>query len=172
MKPIIIRYGLYAAGILVVLFCLSWFLLTSRGGLSYQASEIVGWVSILVSMAMIPLGMRHYRDKVNGGQLSLGQGLQLGVMIGLLPAIALGIITYFIFPMFIEVFQTHFEQELLGAEGNMSPEQIEAYRKQMGPDSIYWSPVFQAGVMFFTVFVAGFFVSLASVVFLKKETGQ
>jgi hypothetical protein len=168
MKSTIIRYGLYAAAILIVLFCLSWLLMTAQGSLSYNASEVVGWVSILVSLAMIPLGMRHYRDKVNEGRLSLGKGLQLGVLIGLLPAVAMGIITYFIFPMFIEVFQTHFEQELANAESSMTAEQIEAYRVQMGPGSLYWNPFFQAGVMFFSVLVAGFFVALLSAFFLKK----
>ena len=53
--------------------------------------EVAGYLTMLLAMIFIFLGIRHFRDRVNGGYLTFGQGLKIGVLIVLIPAVAFGL---------------------------------------------------------------------------------
>jgi hypothetical protein len=54
--------------------------------------EIAGHLSIFISMIFVFMGIKHYRDSMNGGKLNFAQGLKVGTLIILIPAIAFGLL--------------------------------------------------------------------------------
>ena len=83
------RYGLYASLLILGLSAFSLFILAKSA--DYSTQEIAGYLTIALSMIFVYFGIRHYRDKVNGGVLRFGEGLKLGILIALIPSICFGL---------------------------------------------------------------------------------
>ena len=89
MKPTVFRYGLYSVIALVAISAIDLFVVAKYA--SYQLQEISGYLTMLLSMIFVFLGIRHYRDQYNNGQLSFGQGLKIGLLIVIIPSVAFGL---------------------------------------------------------------------------------
>ncbi len=111
MKNTVLKYGLY--GLLVGFIIFTLHLTLGIGNLDYGTNEILGYVSIFLSLSFIFFGIKHYRDRVNNGLLSIGKAISIGVLISLLVgsgiAIADFIYTKFIDPSFFK----NYEQMLI-----------------------------------------------------------
>lgn len=165
MRSTIIRYGLIASAIIVVMLAISWKLGTSSGSFF---NEALNWFSIIIALSMIPLGLIHYRDKEQAGVLHVGEGIKTGFLIAVIPAITMGILTYAIFPLFMEVYETHFQRQLLKSEATMTPEEIEAFKTQMGPDSPIWNRPLMATIMALALLIPGLLVAVVSAFLFRK----
>ena len=71
MKSTIIKYGVY--GLLTGFVIFSLHLFFGIENLDYSTNEILGYVSIFLSLSFIFFGIKHYRDHVNNGVVSLGK---------------------------------------------------------------------------------------------------
>ena len=91
MKKTVLRFGLYGAITICVLFILS---LTLGGELDYSTQEIIGYASMVVSLGFVYLGIKHFRDKENDGVVRFGQALLIGVLISLFASLAFGILDF------------------------------------------------------------------------------
>ncbi|HSF44943.1 MAG TPA: DUF4199 domain-containing protein, partial [Chitinophagaceae bacterium] len=88
MQKTILRYGIYAGSVLVILGLVN---LTVFKSLGYGVQEIVGYLSIFVAMIFVFMGIKHYRDNVNSGKLSFSEGLKIGALIVIIPALTFGL---------------------------------------------------------------------------------
>ena len=88
MKKVILRTGIYISLALVAFFLIT---LGIGKKLSFELQEVIGYVGIILCLIFVYFGIRQYRDKVNGGTLSFGQGIKVGLLIVLLPALLFGI---------------------------------------------------------------------------------
>ncbi len=99
MKTTVLKYGTY--GLITGLIIFTLHLVLGIDNLDYSTNEILGYVSILLSLSFIFFGLKHYRDRVNNGVLTLGKAIAIGVLISLL--VGLGIaIADFIYTKFID----------------------------------------------------------------------
>lgn len=170
MKSTVITYGLRAFAAMFILFLLAFVLGKEQ---SFTVQEVLGYLSITVSLSLIFFAIRHYRDEVNAGELSLGRGLSLGLSIsacaGLGAAIADAIYTTVINPNFIKEYTQHeldkMKAVLPPAEFETASAELVASMASMG------SPTMLALIMFVTVVLIGFIVSLISSVILKRSVG-
>ncbi|MFK8163159.1 MAG: DUF4199 domain-containing protein [Lewinella sp.] len=168
MKSTILKYGLRAFATMLVLFVLAFLL---GKGQSYTVQEILGYLTIVISLSLVYFAIRHYRDEVNGGQLSFGQGLWLGVIIsacaGIGSAIADAIYTTVIYPDFITEYTQH---ELDKMKASLPPAEFETASAELLAQ-IEWmgNPAMLAIVMFVTVLLIGFIVSLVSSLLLRSQ---
>jgi hypothetical protein len=157
----VFKFGLYYGIVLIVLN-----LIVSYGGLI--GSKGVSWVSILVPVIIILLGLRYFKEKINKGMLKYGQGVGLGVLIALIGGCIVAIFS-FIFLTYIDPevldMMIAVTQEQVIARG-IPEEMIDIYEKVMNfllqPWVIALSSVFNA------VFI-GLIVSLIEAAILKKE---
>jgi len=128
MKSTVKRYGLYSALTLIVLFALSWII---GAGSDYGSQETIGYISIVVALSFVFFGIKHFRDAVNGGSVTFGKALKIGVLITLFASVAFGIldIVYkLINPEFItEYYDTMVEQ----VKETVPADQLEATVKDM-----------------------------------------
>ena len=111
MKTTVIRFGLY--GLLTGFTIFTLHLVLGIKNLEYSTNEILGYISIFISLSFIFFGIKHYRDQVNNGVISLGKAVAIGVLISLL--VALGIaIADFMYTKFIDPsFFSNYEQQLI-----------------------------------------------------------
>lgn len=169
MKPTALRYGLYGTLAIVVLSAIHFFFILPNA--SYNTSEIAGYLTMFLSMIFVFLGIRHYRDQVNGGYLSFGQGLKTGALISVVPAVAFGIFdtlyTQVINPSWMQSYHDHYVEEL---KKTTPPEKLGTALKELeSQTAMFNNPVILFLLMVVTVFIIGLIVTIISAVALKRN---
>lgn len=168
MKQTVLKYGLYGLLTGIVIFLGA--ILLGRG-LSYSAQEILGYVSMVVSLSFIFFGIKHYRDKVNNGAVSLGKAIGIGVLISILVGIGVGIADY----IYTTVINPNFANEYLETtlktmEATMTPVEFKNKKVELTEQmQAYGGSGFMAFLMFFTVVLIGFVLSLISGLILQRK---
>lgn len=132
----------------------------------------MGYLSITVALSVVYFAIRHFRDVANGGELSVVQGVGLGTIIsacaGLGAGVADAIYTTVIYPDFIEEY-TQYELDKMKAA--LPPAEYETASADLLAQ-IEWmgTPAMLALVMFVTVLLIGFVISLISSVLLRTSS--
>lgn len=153
MKKTVLKYGSYGLVVGFVIFTLH--LVLGIDNLDYKTNEILGYVSIFLSLSFIYFGIKHYRDYVNNGVVSLGKAIVIGLLISVLVGIGIGIADY-VYTKFIDPdFFHRYEQSL-----------IDQGRKE---EIIEMTSTTAALFMITLVTVIGFIISLLSALFLQRK---
>lgn len=151
MKTTVIKYGLYG---LITASAIFLGVLVLGKDLSMGTQEVLGYLSMIVSLSFVFFGIKSFRDKVNNGELSFGKAFTVGLLISLFAGIGFGIVDYiytaFINPDFMEQY-------------------IETMRSQGYEGEIpSYSSGFMGFLMFATVVLIGIIISIISGLLLKR----
>ncbi|RTE52167.1 DUF4199 domain-containing protein [Arenibacter aquaticus] len=158
-----LTYGLIL-GALSVVFALMLYSLDMH----YQGGMLVLGVSLVITVSLITIGIIQFK-KDNNGFVSFGQGLKIGVGIGLVGGI-IGIIFNQVMAGLIDPEMMNkameYQKGLLMETTKMTPEQIDA---QMEMGKKFTTPSMQ--IMFGLIYsvVASFLLSLIPALILKKQ---
>jgi hypothetical protein len=168
MKKTVLRFGLYGAITICILFLLGWFVGKNLG---YSAQEIIGYASMIVSLGFVYLGIKHFRDKENSGQVSFKKALTIGVMISLITALAFGIIDIiyieFLNPDFTADYYAHIVEDL---KVTLPEEELGARLAEIEAEKeMFSNPLLSFLLMALTVFIIGFIISLISSLVLQRK---
>ncbi len=110
MKKIILTYGLISGAIAAAMM-LAMALYVGNDPNHFKNGEIFGYTGILLSMLLVFLGVRAYRDQFAGGRLTFGQGFQVGILITLISCVcyvlAWQVIYRTLMPDFMEQFMEY-----------------------------------------------------------------
>ena len=110
MKRTILKYGSYGFLAGLVIFGIH---LSFHDSFDYSTNEIIGYISIFLSLTFIFYGIKHYRDHVNNGIVSIGKAITIGILISVLVGIGIAIAD-FIYTKFINPnFFGDYEQMLI-----------------------------------------------------------
>ncbi|WP_165453932.1 DUF4199 domain-containing protein [Hyunsoonleella flava] len=152
MKQTVLKYGSYGALVGFLIFVIH---LALGKDLDFGTLEILGYLSIFVSLSFIYFGIKHYRDKVNNGTVYLGKAILIGVLISVLVGIGIGVADYiytqYINPDFFEDYT-----QMLIKEGR-------------GDEIIEMTSTMGALFMVALVTVIGFVISLISGLILQRK---
>jgi len=152
MKSTVIKYGLYAFSASAILFVLG---LLLGDSLSFGNQEIVGYTSIVLSLLFVFFGIKHFRDHQNNGVVSFGKALGIGILISIFAGLGVAIIDL-IYTMFINP--------------DFFAEYTQMLKDQGREDEIVeMGSGLMAMVMFLTVVVIGFIISLLSALILQRK---
>ena len=171
MKNTIIKYGIYAFIAASVLF-LSGFLIGKQIDLDFSTMALFGYASMVLSLLFVFFGIKHFRDHVNNGKVSLGKAIAIGLLISLFAAVGFAIVDYIyttsINPDFAVQYKEYSltqlqEANLSAAELKTKTEELEASMEMMKSSSAL------AFVMFLTVMIIGFIISLISGLILQRK---
>lgn len=157
MNKHMLRFGLYSTAILIGANIITWIIVGTK--MDYSTSELVGYLTMFISMSFVFFGVKTFRDEQNGGVISYGKALGVGTLIALVPSIAFGIYC-------IIFFATQGDKWMTYAQENMPAEQWEQF--QAAPD-FFMNPFFQGFVMFITVFLIGFAYAVVSALLVKRQ---
>ena len=169
MKNTIKKFGVYTFVTSAIVFFLMLFL---GKNLDFGIQEVLGYISIFVSLSFAFLGIKYFRDKENNGTVSLGKALLIGVIISLFAALAFGMVDtlYLIYmnPDFPEQYQqymlSNMKATLPANEFEIEKEKLIANMKN------YSNPYFGGVIMFVTVFMIGIIISIISSVILQRKS--
>ncbi len=168
MKKTVLRYGVYGAITICVLFLISWFVLND---LSLSIQEILGYVSMIISLSFVFFGIKYYRDSENEGKVSFKQALIIGVLISLITALAFGILdviyTEVLNPDFMVNYYDNAAENL---KNTLPADQVEVKLAELEAQrEMFANPLMSFALMAFTVFVIGFIISLISALILQRK---
>ena len=153
MKNTVLKYGGYGLVVGFVIFTLH--LTLGIKNLDYTTNEVLGYISIFLSLSFIYFGIKHFRDKVNNGVITLGKAIAIGLLISVL--VGLGIaIADFVYTKFLDPsFFNNYEQMLIdqGRENEI----------------IKMTSLTAAAFMLALVVVIGFIISLISAMILQRK---
>jgi Protein of unknown function (DUF4199) len=169
MKQVIFRYGLYATLVIVGLGMVDFFIVSKYAGIAVQ--EVTGYLTMLLAMIFVFMGIRHYRDRVNGGALSFAQGMKTGILIVLIPSVFFGLFdllyTEVIKPDWLETYYAAYMERI---KASTPPDKLAAaLAKANREKEIFANPVYQFLLMAATVFIIGLIVTIISALTLRKK---
>ena len=151
MKRTITKFGLLALLTASVLFLAA---LVFGKELSFSTQEIIGYVSIFISLTFVFFGILHFREKENGGHITFGKAFTIGILISMCSALGFAIIDY----LYTAVINPDFMDEYAAAMKENGQEMIESYSSSS-----------LALFMFGIVLVIGIIVTLLSAFILQRK---
>ena len=158
-----LTYGLILGAISVVFILMLYSL-----DMHYQGGPMVMGISLIITIAMIVIGMMQFK-KDNNGFMSFGEGLKIGVGIGLIAGI-IGIIFNQILAGVIDPEMMNkameYQKGMLMETTKMTPEQIDA---QMEMGKKFTTPSMQIIFGLIYSIVASLLLSLIPALILKKK---
>lgn len=171
MKNTIFRYGLYGGIFICVLFLATWYLMPE---MDFNAQEIAGYASMILALIFVFFGIRHYRDQVNSGTLSLASGIKIGLGISLITALCFGLLdlAYILWlePDFMENYYQAMLQEM---QATLPAEEFEVRKAAMESEKeLFSNPLISFALMAFTVFLIGIVITLISALILKRKASD
>lgn len=160
MKNTIVRFGLIG-GIISIAFCwLNWQFIALT--LGYIPSQIIGYLSIVLTLSVIPIGIKNFKDKTNNYTINFGQGFKTGAGILSITCILVFFGNWMFFSSAGDTFKTWRNQALSTGELQRTQEQFAAWPEYMS-SSWYFGLVTALGV-----FLLGMIINLISVMILKN----
>lgn len=141
------------------------------GSISYSALEILGYLSMFVALSFIFFGIKSYRDKVNNRTISFGKAFGLGILIALIPAFLFGVFDA-LYVAFVnpEFFDQYMAATIAEMPATVTSEELAAKIAEMEQmKELGQNPLFNFALMFLTVMILGFIISLLSAIVLKKS---
>ncbi len=168
MKNTVIKYGLYSLVAGFVLFGAP-FLIGIDVGFEY--GEVLGYSAMVLSLLFVYFGIKHYRDKENGGAVSLGKALGIGMLIALFAAAGVALFDYLYTTQINPDFVTEYlAQSLENMEKTLSPEEFKIKSAELTKQMTeYGGSGLMAFLMFASVIIIGFIMSLISGLILQRK---
>lgn len=168
MKRTVLKFGFFGLITALILFSLA---LVFAKSLDYSTQEIIGYLTMAASLIFTYFGIKHYRDKENNGAISIGKALQIGLLISIFAGLGFGIVDYIYTTMINPDFAVEYQEHMLSSMREELPAEEFAIKseelKQQMKD--YGSPSFMAFIMFFSVVIIGFIISLISALILQRK---
>jgi len=168
MKNTITKFGFYGLLTAAILFTLALFLGRSLG---YSTQEIIGYATMLASLSFVFFGIKHFRDKENNGSVTFGKALLIGILISAFAGIGFGVADY-IYTSYInpDFASEYLEKSLETMKSTLSSEEFLIKKAELEEQmKSYGSSGFMAFIMFATVVIIGFIISLISALILQRK---
>lgn len=168
MKSTVIRFGLYATLAIILLSAIHFFVLMPNA--SYETAEVAGYLTMILSMVFVFAGIRYYRDHVNNGMLSFTQGLKVGALIVLIPAVAFGLFdilyTRVLNPSWGDDYINYYTQKI---KATASPGEVDQKLSELQKNmELFSNPLVEFLLMAVTVYGIGFIVTIISALALRR----
>lgn len=173
MKKIILRFGTYAAIGELLTFFLVWLLLTLVQ-IDLKVQGTISWFVIISPLIFVFFGIKHYRDNVNNGTVSFLKGLQIGLLMIFIPAIAYAIIeTVYVIYLNPDFYANIARHELEDFRKTLSPAQFAAKQQEINQElERNKNPVYNFSIMVIVIYVLGVIITVLSALLLQRKTAK
>ncbi|MFP9099031.1 DUF4199 domain-containing protein [Flavobacterium sp. RHBU_24] len=137
---------------------------------------VAGFASMILAFSLIFVAVKNYRDKQNGGVISFGKALQIGLLITLVTAtvyVVVWLIDYAYFnPDFLEKY-TASTLKAMANEGATATQikakatEMKEFRAQYDGNVFY-----RAGITYTEIVPVGIIISIIAALILKKKRNE
>lgn len=170
MKKNILIFGLIAG--LIASSMLIAMTITCYNSNNFEGNMLLGYTFMLIAFSFVFVGVKNYRDKFNGGLISLGKAFKIGAIIALIAStvyVLIWLVCYYVFiPDFMEKFTAHFMNELKasGADAAKLKKEEEGmeFYKQM-----YKTPFGVILLTYMEILPVGLIISFIVALILKRR---
>lgn len=169
MRKVVLTYGLIAGAIIAVLMVVTFSLSKPETG-DFAMSYVLGYATMIVSLSMIFLAIKSYRDNYLGGVIPFGRGFLVGLYVSIFASI-LYVVSWKVFssiamPDFWDQYAKHSIDAL--TKSGASPAEIAAKTKELE----YYKtmpPLVEWGMTFLEIFPVGLVISAVSALILRRK---
>jgi hypothetical protein len=170
MKKTVLTFGLISGAVAALLMVST---LPFMHRIGFDKGLIVGYTGIVVSLLLVPFGIRSYRENVGGGHITFGRAFAVGILITLISCICYVIaweIIYFNFlPDFAEKYTAYMVEKARAAGANQQA--IEATVQEMKNMKVMLdNPLINAAMTFIEPFPVGLIITTISAAILRKKS--
>jgi hypothetical protein len=169
MFKLILRYGLVAG--LIVAAPMLWAMLTATRDEAHLGGMLVGYLTMLVALTAVFLGVKHYRDRIKGGVIrflpALGVGLGISFVASLIYMLSWEVSIHF--SQFD--FSAWWQQQMIEgarARGASAEELARVTREARDFAVMYANPLWRMPMTFAEMFPVGVLVSLITAAVLRN----
>ena len=170
MKRIILSYGI-VSGVIVVITTIIGISL-SRGDNSFEFSAWLGYLIMLVSLSLIFIAIKRFRDQEQGGVIAFGKAVQVGLAVAAVASVMY--VTIWEIYLFITdyAFIHDYTESVIDAHrsgGASDAEMTELIADMDKMKAQYSNPLFRLPMTFVEIFPVGLLVALISSAVLRKN---
>jgi hypothetical protein len=170
MKKVVITFGLISGGIISVLMVSTasvW-----QEMMDFNLGMIIGYLTMVVALSMVFVGIRSFRDNHNGGIVSFGKAFQVGILIAVIASVMYAITWEIYYNVsasdFMEKYTEHYIQEMQRNGASQAEiDQMTAEMNQMAEN--YKNPVIRFGMTLMEIIPVGLAITLISSLILKRK---
>jgi hypothetical protein len=140
----------------------------------FQGNEVLGYAVMVVVFSFTFFGIKNYRDKDLGGNITFGQAFKTGALIALVGStmyVVVWLFCYYLFmPDFIDQYSLHVLREAT-REGATAAELADKTKEMADFNEMYKNPLFVVLITYSEVLPVGLIVALVSSFILKRNSG-
>ncbi len=175
MQKIVLKFGLISGALISILLLAGIMMMIGPDGkVDLRNGELLGYISMIVSLSLIFFGIRSYREE-NGGKISFGKAFKVGILITLVASV-MYVITWMIY------FHSSDQKEEFGKQ--RMDYKVESMKKKGASETeiakevaankefmkIYESnPLIMFSITLLEIFPVGLVVTLLSSFFLRTK---
>jgi len=173
MKNVILKYGLLAGLVQVVVGNSLMAILFRDMEPNIRLAEVLGYATMIVALSFIFFGIRAYRDQHEGGTITFGKAVKVGILITLV-ASALYVIGWIIFYHLgsgREIMDGYLAQSIEDIRNSGQPAAVidQEINNMEGFMEMYEKPIVMIGMTFLEIFPVGLIISLIAAALLRKK---
>ncbi len=169
-----LQFGLISGLVIIISWWITQLIFAPAEGEPYDFSqgEFLGYLTMIVALSAVFLGIKNYRDTTLAGVISLKKAFFMGLYI-VLVASGIYVVGWMIYypnfmPDFMDQYSAYQMQEY--AKEGMSAAEIAVKQQEMKEwMELYENPLVMAGFTFLEIFPVGLLISAISAVILKKK---
>lgn len=173
MKNVVLKYGLIAGLIQVVVGFGLMAVLIGDGSKNMQYAELLGYATMIVALSVIFFGVKTYRDQQLDGSISFGRAFKVGLYITLVASALyiVGWMLYYHLGSGSAMMDAYLEQHIATLQSSgQSAEAVQAEIERMeGFMEMYQNPIVMIGMTFMEIFPVGLIISLIAAALLKRK---
>ncbi|WP_443938243.1 DUF4199 domain-containing protein [Pedobacter sp. MW01-1-1] len=171
MKKIVFLNGLYAGLIAASVMLLS--ISQSDENTNYDTSMYLGFGAMLVGFIFIFVGIKQYRDQLNGGIVSFGKGFLIGFYISFIASTIYVVAWLIDFHFFVPDYMDRFTEHMLNQarkEGLSAAAMAEKTKEMDHYKALYKNPLMIILYTYMEILPVGILISFLSALILKRKT--
>jgi len=172
MKKVVLTFG-FLSGALSVLMMFG--TMSFIDVIGFDRGVFVGYTAIVISFLFVYFGIRSYRDNVNGGAITFGKGLGVGLLITLISCVCyvgswLVVERYFM-PDFVDNYNAY-AMDQLKASGASSAEIEKAAAEAAEFKKQYANPFIKAAFTLLEPLPVGLLITFVSAAVLRRKQAR
>ena len=169
MFKLILRYGIIAG--LIVAAPMLWAMLTATKDQAHLGGMLVGYLTMLVALTAVFLGVKQYRDRIRGGVIRFLPALGVGLGISFVASIIYTLsweISMALSPFDFAAWWQHQMIDGAKAHGATAAELARVTKEAEDFAVMYANPVWRMSMTFAEMFPVGLLVSLITAAVLRN----
>ncbi|HEY9046379.1 MAG TPA: DUF4199 domain-containing protein [Ohtaekwangia sp.] len=171
MKKIIIVNGLIAGAIVSSMFVIT-HPLYDKGVLNFDNGVVIGYISMVIALSLVFVGIKTYRDQHQKGVVTFGKGVQIGLLITLIAAIvyALSWEIYYntVAPDFTQKYAQYYLAKMK-SEGASETEMAQMRTEMESLNEMYKNPLIRFAMTIAEIAPVGIVITLISAALLRRK---